>query len=88
MFVVVFFPVSLLLWAFNKLIERLTRHTPQRVQLTLARRELHRVLDEGHDVGILRPRSAHLRKESSPPPHAPWATSSLRSPTCPAPART
>ncbi len=54
-FVVVFFPVSLLLWAFNKLIERLTRHTPQRVQLTLARRELHRVLDEGHDVGILRP---------------------------------
>lgn len=55
LFVVLFLPVSLLLWGFNKLLERLLASPPERVRLMLARRELRRVLDEGHEVGLLRP---------------------------------
>ena len=54
-FVVLFFPFSMLLWALNKLLERLMGEAPEQVRLTLARRELRGVMEEGHEAGILHP---------------------------------
>lgn len=52
-FVVLFLPISLLLWALNRLLASLVGESSEPVRLTLARRELQRVLDEGHEAGIL-----------------------------------
>ncbi len=54
-FVVLFFPVAALLWAFNYLLARCLGEAPQEVRLKLARRELRRILEEGHAAGILHP---------------------------------
>lgn len=56
---VLFLPISALLWVVSKLLERLLGESPQRLQRRLARKELAQVLDEGHEIGILRP--AQLR---------------------------
>ena len=58
--VVLFLPVSVLLWTLDKWIRRFFRQSPEPVRLALARRELRRVIEEGHDVGILRPAQRHL----------------------------
>lgn len=50
-----FAPITLLLWAFSKLLQLVTRASPQEVRLSLARRELTELLAEGHEAGILRP---------------------------------
>ena len=50
---IVFLPLTLLVWAFSRLLQALLGQSPQRVQLALARRELQDVFEEGHDVGIL-----------------------------------
>ena len=52
-FVPLFFPVSALLWSLNKMLARFLGESPETVRLTLARRELQRALEEGHEVGIL-----------------------------------
>jgi len=52
-FLVLFFPVSVLLWGLSRILARFVGESPEEVQLTLARRELQRVLEEGHEVGIL-----------------------------------
>ncbi len=52
-FLVLFFPISILLWGLNKLLARFMGESPEQVRLTLARRELQRVLEEGHEAGIL-----------------------------------
>ncbi len=52
-FVVLFFPISALLWGLNKLLARFVGESPEQIRLTLARRELRRVLEEGHEAGIL-----------------------------------
>ena len=54
-FVVLFYPVSVLLWGLNRLLARILGESPEPIRLTLARRELRRVLEEGHEAGILRP---------------------------------
>jgi len=54
-FVGLLFPVSAVLWGLNNLIERLMGHSPEQVRLTLARRELRGVLEEGHEAGLLHP---------------------------------
>jgi len=54
-FAVAFTPVSGLLWAASKLLERVAGASRQRIGSTLARRELQQVLEEGHDVGVLLP---------------------------------
>lgn len=59
-FTAAFLPVSLLLWGVNLLAARLIGRSPQQVRLALARRELQRVLEEGHEVGILRPSQRDL----------------------------
>ena len=52
-FVPLFFPVSALLWLLNKMLARFLGESPETVRLTLARRELQRALEEGHEIGIL-----------------------------------
>jgi CBS domain containing-hemolysin-like protein len=52
-FTILLAPLSLLLWGLSKLLERFSGHS-QQVELTLARRELESVLEEGHAVGLLR----------------------------------
>jgi len=59
-FVVLFFPVSALLWGLNRLLGRLLGESPEPIRLTLARRELRRVLEEGHEAGILHPAQRSL----------------------------
>jgi putative hemolysin len=54
-FAVAFAPFSALIWAVDKLLKRLVRHSGEQVQATLARRELRRILEEGHEAGILHP---------------------------------
>lgn len=52
-FLILFLPVSITLWAFNRLLARLVGESPERIRLRLARRELQRLLAEGHEAGIL-----------------------------------
>lgn len=59
-FTVLFFPISVLLWAFSYLLELALGSSPQKVQLTLARKELREVLEEGHEAGVLRPAQRQL----------------------------
>lgn len=48
-------PATLLLWGLNRLLGRFVAEPPEEVQLTLARRELQRLLVEGREAGILHP---------------------------------
>ena len=50
-----FLPLTILLWAFSRLIQMATNSSPQEMRLSLARRELAELLAEGHEAGILRP---------------------------------
>jgi CBS domain containing-hemolysin-like protein len=59
-FVPLFFPVSVLLWGLNRILAAMVTETPETVRLAIARRELRRVLEEGHEVGILRPAQREL----------------------------
>jgi CBS domain containing-hemolysin-like protein len=59
-FTVLFLPVSGLLWAFSYIMQRLMGQSPQRLDWRLARGELTSILEEGHQVGILRPSQRHL----------------------------
>lgn len=52
---VLFVPVTIVLWLLNRVLQRVVRRTPQEIRLVLARRELADMLEEGHEVGILRP---------------------------------
>ncbi|MDY0165668.1 MAG: CNNM domain-containing protein [Thermoguttaceae bacterium] len=54
-FSVLFFPVAALLWIFNLVLARFLGEAPQEVRLKLARRELRRILEEGHAAGLLHP---------------------------------
>ncbi|MBN2475111.1 MAG: DUF21 domain-containing protein [Pirellulales bacterium] len=57
-----FAPITSLLWALNVVLGRLAGRSPEQVRLTLARRELHQVLEEGHEAGILRPAQRGLAR--------------------------
>jgi len=52
---VLFLPVSGILWGISRILTFLMGSSVRPVQLALARRELQRVLQEGHEAGILRP---------------------------------
>jgi len=54
-FTVLFLPVSIFIWAVNFLADRLLGGSPQPVHWRLARRELHRILQEAHEVGVFQP---------------------------------
>ena len=59
-FVAALFPVSAWLWGLSRVLARWLGASPEPVRLILARRELRRVLDEGHEAGILRPAQRRL----------------------------
>lgn len=52
--ILLFSPISLLLWLLNKLIELVGRKSPEELRMVLARRELGELLHEGQAVGLLR----------------------------------
>jgi CBS domain containing-hemolysin-like protein len=60
LFAVLFTPVSLALGALGQLLQSVVGQAPLRVRLALARKELQQVLEEGHEVGILRPAQRDL----------------------------
>lgn len=57
---VLFLPVTGVLWALSKVIQWIVGESPQKMQLVLARRELERVFEEGHETGILGPAQGGL----------------------------
>lgn len=57
-----FFPLSVVLWGLNRLLASLVAESPDPVRLTVARRELHRTLEEGHESGILHPVQRELAR--------------------------
>ncbi len=59
-FVLLFFPISLLLQVLNKGLARLVGASLEEARLGLARRELRRVVEEGHQAGILYPAQRSL----------------------------
>jgi CBS domain containing-hemolysin-like protein len=61
-FVPLFLPISGLLWCINWAMAWFVGETPERVRLTLARRELQQALDEGHEVGLLHPAQRELAR--------------------------
>jgi CBS domain containing-hemolysin-like protein len=60
LFTILFAPVAAILWTLGWLLEKLIGQTPLRVRLTLARKELEQVLQEGQEAGILRPAQRNL----------------------------
>jgi CBS domain containing-hemolysin-like protein len=59
-FTVLFAPVSAVLWALGRLLERLFGQSPARIRLALARKELGDVFEEGRHAGILHPTQSQL----------------------------
>lgn len=59
-FVCVFSPIAALLWGLGRLLENILGQSPQKVRLTLARKEVQQVLEEGLEVGLLHPTQRHL----------------------------
>jgi CBS domain containing-hemolysin-like protein len=59
-FLVLFLPISGLLWGLNRILAWFVRESPEQVRLTLARHELQRILEEGHAAGILHPSQRSL----------------------------
>ena len=59
-FAVLVFPVAILLWAVNWLLERMVGASSQRIRSVLARRDLVEAIDEGTEAGILHPTQREL----------------------------
>ncbi|HMO12920.1 MAG TPA: CNNM domain-containing protein [Pirellulaceae bacterium] len=59
-FVVLFAPISAILWLLGQLIEKLLGKSPVRVRANLARKEIQKVIEEGHQTGILQDSQRHL----------------------------
>ncbi|MGA2035751.1 MAG: CNNM domain-containing protein [Thermoguttaceae bacterium] len=55
LFVVLFFPVGAVLWGLSRALGALLGQSPEPARLLLAVRELPRILEEGHEAGILYP---------------------------------
>lgn len=59
-FAIVFAPISAVLWALGRAVQAFTGQKPLFARLALARKELQEVLQEGHEVGVLRPAQRDL----------------------------
>lgn len=59
-FTCLFSPVAALLWGMGRFLERLLGQSPEKIRLTLARKELQQVLLDGQEAGILHPTQRHL----------------------------
>ncbi len=54
-FSALFAPAVAVLWALSRILERSLGQSPDRVRLTLARKELGQLFEEGQEVGVLQP---------------------------------
>ena len=54
-FSAIFAPAVAVLWALSRVLEKSLGQSPDRVRLTLARKELGQLFEEGQEVGILQP---------------------------------
>jgi len=59
-FTVIFWPLAAVLWAMSWILERLLGQSPEKIRLTLARKEVQEVFEEGLEAGILHPTQRHL----------------------------
>ena len=59
-FAIVFAPVAAVLWAMSWVLGWLLGQSPKKIRLTLARKELQEVFEEGLEAGILHPTQRHL----------------------------
>ena len=50
---VLFAPISAVLWSLARGLQRVIGESPEIIRLRLARNELQKVIDEGHEIGIL-----------------------------------
>ncbi len=64
-FAIVFAPASAVLWGMSQLLGRLLGQAPEKVRLTLARKELQQVLDDGMEAGIIHPSQRMLGQNFS-----------------------
>lgn len=83
---VLFMPVSVVLWLLGRGLQYVVGEAPEQIQLSLARKELHRVFDEGHEVGLLRPTQRRIAQEMLSMAKEPldrYATSIARLPSVP-----
>jgi putative hemolysin len=53
-------PVAAVLWGMGRLLEQCLGQSPEKIRLTLARKELQQVLEDGLEAGILHPTQRHL----------------------------
>jgi len=60
LFTVLFSPIAALLWGMGRMLEGLLGQSPDKVRLTLARKELQQVLEDGMEAGLLHPTQRHL----------------------------
>ena len=59
-FTCLFAPVAAVLWGMGRLLELWLGQSPEKVRLTLARKELQQVLEDGLEAGLLHPTQRHL----------------------------
>ena len=52
---VLFAPITALLWLFGRVLQFLTKASPQQLRIRLARREITQLIAEGQEAGILKP---------------------------------
>ncbi len=55
-----FSPVTAILWGLSRMIQRVVGESPVLIRMQLARKELQKLLEEGHQVGILTPLQSRM----------------------------
>lgn len=60
--VVVFSPLTGVLWGIGRVLQQWIGEAPLKMQQSLARHELQRLLQEGHEVGLLKTSQQHLSR--------------------------
>jgi len=82
-FTLLFLPVSIFIWVVNVLANRLLGGSPQPVLWRLARRELHWILQEAHEVGVFQPFQRRLADAIFSLAEVPVARLALPPESCP-----
>jgi CBS domain containing-hemolysin-like protein len=59
-FTCLFAPIAAAMWGFGRLLEKSLGQAPAKIRLTLARKEIQQVLQEGLEAGILHPTQRYL----------------------------
>lgn len=59
-FTCLFAPIAAAMWGFGRLLEKSLGQAPAKIRLTLARKEIQQVLQEGQEAGILHPTQRYL----------------------------